>query len=369
MKILLLCPFFTGSHKQWATGYAKASEHEVKIMSLSGHHWKWRMHGAAITLGRRFMESDYQPDLILATDMLNLASFMAITRKRTANTPTALYFHENQLTYPWSPQDSDIRHKRDNHYGFINFSSALTADAVFFNSAYHRKAFLSALPEFLNQFPDHNETGCIALLEQKSEVLPLGMDLQRFLAAKPKTLDRPKRAVFLWNHRWEYDKNPEQFFEAMFRLEDRGLDFKLVILGERFKKQPPIFERARAFFDDRILQYGYAESFEEYAYWLWMADLLPVTSYHDFFGGSVVEAMYCNVTPLLPKRLAYPEHIPESVHRAFFYESDREFVDELQRRMIHTRLLRKHDTAQYVEKYDWGQMAKQYDVRFEAMLL
>ena len=38
-----------------------------------------------------------------------------------------------------------------------------------------------------------------------------------------------------------------------------------------------------------------------------MSDILPITSNQDFFGGSIIEAMYCETTPLLPKRLTYPE--------------------------------------------------------------
>ena len=49
MKILILEPFFTGSHKDWAEGFKFHSKHEVQILSLPGRFWKWRMHGGAIT--------------------------------------------------------------------------------------------------------------------------------------------------------------------------------------------------------------------------------------------------------------------------------------------------------------------------------
>ena len=59
-----------------------------------------------------------------------------------------VYFHENQASYPWSPNDRDIQYNRDTHYGFINYVSALTADHVFFNSEFHMNSFLNALPSF-----------------------------------------------------------------------------------------------------------------------------------------------------------------------------------------------------------------------------
>ena len=36
MKILLLEPYFTGSHKSWAEGYQSSSAHEIQIISLPG---------------------------------------------------------------------------------------------------------------------------------------------------------------------------------------------------------------------------------------------------------------------------------------------------------------------------------------------
>jgi len=142
MIILLLEPYFTGSHASWAKEYVNYSQHKVEILSMGGEFWKWRMHGGGVTLARKFLSLSYQPDLLLATDMLDLTTFLALTRKASISIKTAIYFHENQLTYPWSPKDRDVIKQRDMHYGYINYASALAADVVFFNSQYH--------PVFLN---------------------------------------------------------------------------------------------------------------------------------------------------------------------------------------------------------------------------
>ena len=91
MKILIIEPYFTGSHKQWAEGYKRHSSHEIKILSLKGQFWKWRMHGGAITLAKMFDAMDWLPDLILATDMLDLNTFLSLTRDKSNGIPTALY--------------------------------------------------------------------------------------------------------------------------------------------------------------------------------------------------------------------------------------------------------------------------------------
>jgi len=173
--------------------------------------------------------------------------------------------------------------------------------------------------------------------------------------------------VLLWNHRWEYDKNPEEFFNALFQLQERGVDFKLVVLGQNFSRQPEIFEKAIELLKDKILHFGFVEDEQEYVKWLWHSDIIPITSRHDFFGASLIQAMYCDVVPLLPKRLAYPEHIPEKFHYTFFYDSQEEFVNRLQRLIFDVKVIRKQKLGHFIEKYDWSVMAPHYDRELEKL--
>jgi glycosyltransferase involved in cell wall biosynthesis len=367
MKICLIEPFHTGSHAAWAEEYARFSRHDVTLLSLIGRHWKWRMHGGAVTLARQFMSSSYAPDMLIASDMLDLATFLALTRAKTHKLPTALYFHENQLTYPWSPEDSDPARERDAHYAFINYTSAIAADVVLFNSRYHLDAFVNQLPGFLKSFPDQNELESVTLIQTKSAVLPLGMDLQHLDQYCPK---RPKKStgppLILWNHRWEYDKNPEEFFHVLFQLQDEGFSFEVAILGESYRKTPSIFMEARRRLGSRIVQFGYAEHYADYARWLWRSDILPVHSHHDFFGASVVQAIYCHCTPLLPHRLAYPEHLPAELHEHLLYDD----IDDLLRRL--RKMLKEpyHEISKLrteVARYDWQELIVKYDDLFEML--
>jgi len=372
VKIALLEPFMTGSHASWANGYAAHSCHTVEIFSLEGKYWKWRMHGGAVSLARQFRARGFTPDLLLATDMLDLTTFLALTRDLTAGLPCALYFHENQLSYPWSPGDADPALQRDAHYSFINYTSALAADQVCFNSAYHRHDFLARLPEFLNCFPDHCEADTVAQIDAKSITLPLGLDLDALERAKP-IRARSQRAdsrkdvapLILWNHRWEYDKNPEEFFHALFALQEQGVDFKLAVLGEAYRKQPAIFATARERLQQRIVHWGYVETYAEYAAWLWRADILPVTSIHDFFGISVVEAIYCGCFPLLPQRLAYPEHVDPECYPMCFYQDSTDFVTTL------AQICRSHAWHDFnlktVYRYNWSEIVLKYDAIFAAL--
>ncbi len=360
MNILVIEPFYAGSHQRWAEEYQRASTHTVQCLKLRGRHWKWRMQGGALALAERFEKLPQLPDVLLATDMLHLPAFLGLTRHRASRLPVALYFHENQLTYPWSPEDRDPQLGRDRQYAYINFLSAVAADRVFFNSAYHRSSFLNALPDFLRRFPDQKGLQHLAGLQDKSAVLPLGLDLKAL--DLPQLPAKPEAPVILWNHRWEYDKNPKAFFRALFRLQEEGLDFRLVVLGEAYQYAPPVFAEARKRLAPQLLHWGYAADRKEYARWLWLADILPVTAVQDFFGGSVVEAIYCNCYPLLPGRLAYPEHLPAGVRAEHLYQDEEGFYQKL--RTLVQQIGRVRASAHYqhfVSRYDWSILAESYD--------
>jgi glycosyltransferase involved in cell wall biosynthesis len=324
-----------------------------------------------VTLARRFLEEGHAPDVILATDMLDMTTFLALTRKRTAQMPTAVYFHENQITYPWSPGDRDMVHKRDVHYGFINFASALAAEAVFFNSDYHRQDFLGELPRLLKHFPDHRELDSVEKIADKSRVLHLGFDFERFEENKPEEPAHGTQAgrppLILWNHRWEYDKNPEDFFNALYALVDQGLEFEVAVLGKNFSQSPEVFQQAHVKLRDRIVQFGYVDSFADYVSWLWAADILPVTSKHDFFGMSVVEAVYCGCYPFLPRRLSYPEIFPPSAGDDSYYDDLAELKHKLEIAIRDIGHVRQVGLREQVQRFSWDVKASRYDEVLQAL--
>ena len=363
MDILLVEPYFSGSHRSWAKGYQSFTSHNIQILSLPGKFWKWRMHGGAITLAKQFMEMDFSPDLILATDMLDLTTFLSLTKSRTAQIPNVIYFHENQLSYPWSASDKNVEEKR-NHYGFINLTSALTADHVLFNSKYHLDSFHHESLKLLKNFPDYNELESIEEIKDKSRVLYLGMDLSKFDDYQTKEKGSP---LILWNHRWEYDKNPEPFFQCLYQLQKNDIMFQVVVLGENFHTTPNIFDGAKERLKKQIVHFDYCEDFSEYAKWLWKADIIPVTSNQDFFGGSVVEAIYCGTYPILPRRLTYPELLTERDYNSHFYDNDSELYNKVEKAILNIAETRKIKISPFFKQYDWKTMAPKYDQLFSSM--
>lgn len=359
--VLLIEPYYTGSHKAWADGLISASNLNISLFALPGQFWKWRMQGGAVTLARLFEEGAYQPDLIVATDMMDLSIFRALTRAKTASTPCALYFHENQLTYP--------QNRRQGHgwrYGFINYVSALAADVVFFNSQFHMDIFFDELPRMLKHFADYNELTTIDTIRSKSSVLPLGLDLQRFDAYQTDHANNDPPLI-LWNHRWEPDKNPELFLNAIVTLAQEGHDFRVAILGENVRQSAPEFDEARQVLGDRLVQFGYVDSFAEYAHWLWQADYVISTSNQDFFGIAIAEAIYCRTIPILPNRLNYPHLVPQEMHSPCLYRDDR-LIAQLRYHLTEKPQLDRETLRKQIAQYDWAIMGPVYDAAFRRLM-
>ena len=358
MHIALLESYYGGSHRAWADGYKRFSRHDVELITLPAQYWKWRMQGAAISFARLL---DSKPDLILASSMIDLSIFRALTYRRLGDMPIALYFHENQLSYP--------QNRRQGHgwrYGFINYVSALAADGVYFNSEFHLKDFMAQLPRMLKNFRDYYELQTIDEIQEKSKVLPVGMNLQRFDAYRI-AKDRREPPIILWNHRWEEDKDPAAFVNSLIKLADEGYEFKAAITGEQFGEMPKAFKRAKYALSDRLIQLGYVESFAEYARLLWGADYVLSTAWQEFFGISVCEAVYCGCLPILPARLNYPNLLTEDLKAACLYQRDR-LTAQLR---YHLESGTRPDTSALREKiagFDWRKMAPQYDAEMEALV-
>jgi glycosyltransferase involved in cell wall biosynthesis len=411
MRILFLNPFHGGSHAAVAEGYARHSRHDVTLLTLSiDGGWRWRMRGAAVTLARRLRELVSQGDeetrrqgdketaptrslspcllvswprydLIVATDMLDLATFLGLTRDLIGGAPVALYFHENQLTYPLPPGRT-----RDLAFPWINYTSALAADAVFFNSAFHRRAFLEALPSLPGRYYDHQELDLLTMIAAKAHVLPPGIDLARLdlpqnreRAPEGSTENHPEilgsrltlrvpvlgSPVILWNSRWEYDKGPEAFFAALRGLEARGVDFRVAVLGEHVDPREPNFLAAREWLGPRALAWGYAPDVAAYRDLLWRSDIVASAAIQEFFGIGVVEAMYCGCVPILPRRLSYPDLLPPEHHEACLYDDQDGLVEKLNAAIRDLRALRQRDFRAVAAQYDWSLMAPRYDEVFE----
>lgn len=317
IKLLIINPYHIGSHAQWSDDLTyhlnDLDEFEVNQWSLPGKHWKWRMQGAAITCARLAQECKWVPDLILTTDMLHCAAFRGMLPPSWRNIPLIQYFHENQITYPWSPEDPDPHLERDRTYGMINILSALSADHIWFNSEHHRRLFLTALPRFIQPLPDYNAEIEISTLHQKSSVFPIAIEPSSEPRVKIGNRGLNDPPVFLWNHRWDYDKGPDHFHDLLIELDSRGHDFNLILTGSNSSSHGDVISKIQAAFAPKIHHIGYTEDREMYRSLLRQSDFIIHEPRQEYFGISVLEAMSEGVIPILKKGHAYDDWIHPSL--------------------------------------------------------
>jgi glycosyltransferase involved in cell wall biosynthesis len=305
-------------------------------------------------------------DLVFCSDMLNLAEFVGLAPASVRNLPTVAYFHENQLTYP-----NRFENERDYQFAVTNLTTALSASSVWFNSAFHRDSFLNALAGLLKKMPDYQPMHVLETIAEKALVFHPGIpNISR------RTDRRPGSIRILWAARWEHDKKPETFFEALEILKANAVDFRISVIGEQYRQTPEVFKSAHRIFEAHIDHWGYRQSRSEYERTLARADVIVSTAEHEFFGISIVEAIAAGAYPLLPKRLAYPEILEldrNPDNEQFFYDGDPE---DLARRLADLARQVEHETldqqqrraAKLVERLKWPNLAPLLDKALENVL-
>jgi glycosyltransferase involved in cell wall biosynthesis len=352
-RFLFIEPFYGGSHKDFADGLIRASAHTIDLVTLPARFWKWRMRGAALHFLNKIDDLESYDGLI-TSDILGLADFKALCRVPCP--PAMLYFHENQLTYPLAPGKPV-----DYQYGFTNITTALAADRILFNSHTHFNAFFAALPRFIGMMPEFKPHWAIDTIRQKSQVMYPGCQFDD-APAEPIRNDAAAPLI-IWNHRWEFDKNPADFFSALDSIVTRGGDFRLALLGENYQAVPKEFIAAQQKLKDRIVHCGYVSSKSDYCRWLAEGDIVVSTAIQENFGIAVIEAIRHGCLPLLPNRLSYPEIIPTEFHGSFLYSNQEDLVNKLFAMIEDRHRLRDQGTrlARSMKKHSWQHRIHRFD--------
>lgn len=364
LRIQVLEPYAAVSHRLHWEGLARHGRHEVTIDSLPPRLWKFRMRTASFHFARRLGElaaaGSPPPDLIVASEYLSLAELVALLPPEWRRVPLVADFHENQLTYPLREGE-----ERDLHFAWSHLHSGLVARRAVFHSEYHRSEFLGALPALIRPVPDVDLGGLPAELAARSVVLPLGTDVP----ASPPRTDPVEVPTVLWGHRWEYDKAPERFLAAVEELRAAGERFRVRLLGQRFRVEPPELAALRAALGSDLEGDAYLHSRKAYLEALRAADITVSSARHEFFGLSTLEALRCGLLPVLPDALAYPELLPEGARvRPCLYPEGglapalaeaiarvRSGADAEMRRAI----------AASTDRFAWDRVAPRYDALFE----
>ena len=315
--VVLVEPWFGGSHRSWAEGLRSASRHDITIVSLPPGGWRWRLRAGAHPLAEQIASvvADRQswPDALLVSDLVDVSSLLGLLRLPD-EIPVAVYMHESQLVYPTA--DGTV----DGDAVLRNWSSWLAADTVWFNSEHHLRSVVEALPAWAASLPEPVDRALMADVVARFAVMPLGVTPPAGSRKDPRgQTDVPDTPVVVWPHRWEPDKSPEVFLRAIDKAVAAGIDVELVLAGD-----DPAGSAARADLiqrhGERVLAVGPFDR-DTYERWLFRSDVVVSCAAHEFFGVAVVEAMMAGCLPLLPDALSYPEIVPERFHSAALYEA------------------------------------------------
>lgn len=356
LNVLVVEPYYGGSHKQFLDGLTQHLPFRFRPMTLPARKWKWRMRLAAPHFARLLHRADERFDLVLCSTFLDVAAFRGLAPSWVNDVPVLTYFHENQFAYP---VQSEV--ERDFHFALTNVTTALASDSVAFNSRYNLESFLEGAKGLMLHAGDMRMEDPARAIRGKSLIIPPGVDFSEIDAA-PAPLPSAVPVV-LWNHRWEHDKAPEEFFNALFELDAEGLDFGLVILGEAFERYPEVFDEAQQRLAGKLLHFGYAGDRRDYARWLRRGSIAVSTARHEFFGLAVMEAVRAGCRPLLPRRLAYPELFPD----VCLYEEG-SFKSSLKSAITEGGRLATHEAKKITDPFDWARLAPVYKEWFIAAI-
>ena len=333
MKILFIEPYHGGSHKNFLddlTHHLPLVDEGVKceIVSLPPRHWRWRItcshYALAEEVNGRFANSP--PEAIIANSIMDTAAFRGLLAPSLRQVPLITFFHENQMVYPINkdaPNRKELEKLRDYIYPVTHLNQILASDGLIFNSHFNLRSLFEGVEKFLKKMPDAVPLNQVLTAKKEARVLGLGCQVKEGDDMAKPWEERPCR--ILWNHRWEYDKNPEEFIDLFKWLKEEQLNLEVDLLGAGNQGQDlNVFDSLKRDFPQAVKAYGGINDRAEYFKRLRLSRLLPVTSYHDFFGLSVLDAITNGVIPLLPDRLAYPELIPKSLHPKLLYSGAEE---------------------------------------------
>lgn len=136
-RVLILEPFYGGSHKQFietlrslsvnyedvlvksmqnklkTTNSSNMPIFEFKLYEMKAKKWHWRSRTSALYMAQLIDQNETNFDILFVSSILNLTELLALRPDLSRISKKIIYFHENQLVYP-----IQIQKERDFQYGY-----------------------------------------------------------------------------------------------------------------------------------------------------------------------------------------------------------------------------------------------------------
>ena len=82
-----------------------------------------------------------------------------------------------------------------------------------------------------------------------------------------------------------------------------------------------------------------------------------------------MEAVFCNVWPILPDRLSYKELFKNKGHTENIYTNDNQLMKKIEAAIKNIDQIRNQSLKKEAQKYDWKKLARVYDYELEKITL
>nr|MDA3939167.1 DUF3524 domain-containing protein [Spirochaetia bacterium] len=106
----------------------------------------------------------------------------------------------------------------------------------------------------------------------------------------------------------------------------------------------------------------------EYIALLKEGDIIISTSNQENYGISVIEAILSGCRPILPRRLSYPEIIPEEYHSKCLYSDEKDLSLKLKKLLTEDIVFKLNGLIDRMAELCWDKMITKYDKLFDNII-
>ena len=297
LDILALEPFYGGARRAMLETIVRCSRHRWTVLKLPPRRMERRLTVAANWFAEQLTRHWVgRVDLLFTSEAMNLTSLFQLM-PQVARKPSVVYFHDNQLPDAGANADAPLN--------LVNLNTAAAATEIWFNSAWHQKAFVDRAAAVLER---HEELGGLEALwevQRKMVLVVPPVDLGAVHAAAAARHKRDPAALFVETRGGDVGL----LNGALAILRERGRAVRLMTVGPVAALPADVPRQALPETDDAAHARGLCEAGV-------IVSVKPGAA-SDFL---VVRGLAAGCRPVLPASGFYPELLPAGLQRSAMYD-------------------------------------------------
>ena len=198
--------------------------------------------------------------------------------------------------------------------------------------------------------------------DKNIHIIPTGIEVERFFAENidneqlknlKKTLNISKKDfTILFVGRLAEEKNVEFLIESHKDLIDKGLNVKLIIVGDGPDKEAYEELAVKLGIEKQVIFTGKA-SWEDMPYYYHVADVFATASKTETQGLTVIEAMASNVVPVCMRDEAFQSMVTEDLNGLFF-ETKEQYKEKIEYLYDNPKELARIDNQARIQAEHYG---------------